>query len=130
MEESKKLHTRKRRQFPGKKKLLSFIGISWLTGALTFLALSLISPALLKEMAAQTQSAFTSVTSTLPSLIMTKTEKVVHSFCELESSLPPEAKQILQEITMGQRSARALEDNFDRSTPPGTKPDRLPVKCW
>ena len=62
------------------------------------------------------------ILSPLPSLIMTKTEKVVHSFCELESNLPPEAKQILQEITMGQRSARALEDNFDRSTPPGTKP--------
>src|SRR5260370_19411725 len=100
MEESKKLHTRKRRQFPGKKKLLSFIGISWLTGALTFLALSLISPALLKEMAAQTQSAFTSVTSTLPSLIITKTEKVVHSIFELQSTLPPQPKQILQHITI------------------------------
>src|SRR2546421_5233281 len=67
VKEKEKLSTHKSRQFPGKKKLLSFIGISWLTGALTFLALSFISPASLKEMAAQTQSAFTSVTSALPS---------------------------------------------------------------
>ncbi len=82
--------------------MLSFIGISWLTGALTFLALSFISPASLKEIAAQTQTAFTSVMSTLPSSQNSHHQAVVSQPQGTLAQDPAPQKEVLAATTSQQ----------------------------